>query len=115
MRRFDPWCVLIALSLALSVLQVASLTARAPVPEGLNVLISYTWSFYIIYWVVRDARKRRRIPCHEFGFLVAVFLPVSLAWYVFWTRGWRGIGPLAGLFGLANLPSIAWHVTWMLV
>jgi hypothetical protein len=39
-------------------------------------------------------------------FLVVTF-PVSIAWYCFWSRGWRGIKLLLGLGGLLFLPIFA--------
>jgi hypothetical protein len=114
MRRLDPWGVLIFLALGLSAIQVASRAARVPISEQADQLAVFAWGFSIVYWIVRDARRRSRVPCHEFGFLVAAAFPISLVWYVFWTRGWRGISTLGGLYGLMCLPGLAAYVTWLL-
>jgi hypothetical protein len=114
MRRSDPWCVLFVFALGLSTIQIGALAARVTIPEGTNLLAGLAWNLYVIYWVVRDACKRRLVPCYEFGLLVAVFFPVSVAWYAFWTRGWRGFLLLAGLFGLTILPSLSGSVVQLL-
>ncbi len=114
MRRSDPWCVLIVFALGHSAIQGGALAARVTIPAGANLLAGFAWNLYVVYWVVRDACKRRLVPCHEFGFLVAAFFPVSVAWYAFWTRGWRGFLPLASLFGLTILPSLSWIVVRLL-
>jgi hypothetical protein len=75
-------------------------------PESVLKLSSTAQILFVIYWVVMDARCRRRVPCHDFGFLVGVFLPVSLAWYLVWTRGLRGLLLLAGFALLLILPQL---------
>jgi hypothetical protein len=114
LRRSDPWCVLIVLALGLSAIQVGALAAGVTHLEQANRLAGYAWGLFVTYWVVRDVRKQRGSPCHEFGFLVAVFLPFSVAWYAFWTRGWRGILTLAGLLGLTILPEFSGSVVRLL-
>jgi hypothetical protein len=75
-------------------------------PENVLRLFSTVQVLFILYWVVIDARRRRCVPCHDFGFLVGVFLPVSLAWYVVWTRGLRGLLLLAGFALLVIAPQL---------
>jgi hypothetical protein len=54
-----------------------------------------------------DAVRKRLRPSFDFGlFLVATF-PLSVLWYCFWSRGWRGIKLLMGLAGLLFVPALA--------
>ena len=64
--------------------------------------------------MMADAHLRRQTPCYDFGFLVGVFFPISLVWYVFWSRGVRGILLLGALIGLMLLPWLAGIAAWVL-
>ncbi len=75
-------------------------------PQSVLTLSSTVQSLFILYWVVADARRRRRVPCHDFGFLVGIYLPVSLIWYLVWSRGLRGLLLLGGFVVLVALPQI---------
>jgi hypothetical protein len=115
------------MSSLLPALPVLILTAVCSVAEGVYVVTgtprSQAWvelssrglGLFLLFWVMIDARRRRCVPCHEFGFLVAVFMPASLVWYVFWTRGWRGAALLASFIGLVFVPSFVTIVIWTLL
>jgi hypothetical protein len=75
---------------------------------------SVALAFAYILWIMADAAMRRKTPCYDFGFLVAVFFPISLFWYVFWSRGWRGFLLLGALIALMLLPWLAAVVAWAL-
>jgi hypothetical protein len=75
--------------------------AAAP---NFDVVSAVSWEVLSILWVVADARGRRVVPCFEFGFLCLVFFPISLAWYCFWSRGWRGLLTLGLLASLRVIP-----------
>jgi hypothetical protein len=83
-------------------------------PEGVELLSGICLSLFVVYWIMLDARQRRRVPCHDFGFLVCVFLPVSLAWYVIWTRGLRGLLLLGFLMLVFAIPSLSAVFAWWL-
>ncbi len=57
-------------------------------------------------WVEADARRLRRMPCHEFGAFVLFGWPIAVPWYCFWTRGRRGWSVGLGLIALILAPSI---------
>lgn len=107
--------LLLVTVVAISALQAAYM-ASGVVPSTES---QYLWSFGLalafIVWVDSDASLRRKVPCHDFGFLVAVFFPVSLVWYAFWSRGWRGFYVLAGLFGLMLLPWLSALACWVML
>jgi hypothetical protein len=107
MRRISAFGPLVILAAMLAVVQtVYGLTGAAPSWLA-EVLLSYTFSLYVVFWMVLDAEERSRVPFFDFGMLAMAFFPVSLVWYVLWTRGWwRGLGVLALLFALALAPSL---------
>ena len=53
-------------------------------------------------------------PCFDFGFLVAVFFPISLVWYAFWSRGVRGVLLLGAMLGLMLIPWLSAIVVLLL-
>ena len=101
---------------------VASLTATTSMyvilgerpPEAVEAILRVAPAFFLVYWVVVDARRLRRVPCYEFGFLVGVFLPVSLPWYLIWSRGLRGLLLLGFFLLLINLPDLVAMIVWQL-
>lgn len=100
---------------AVSMLQMIYVAVGAT-PSGLaSILFQFSLVWAFILWVDADARHRHIVPCHDFGFLVAVFFPVSLIWYVFWSRGRRGFLALGGLLGVMILPSISAAIVWAMI
>jgi hypothetical protein len=115
MRPIGPMTILVAAVAALSALFISHVATSTPPSEEAQVLTSYGVTLAVVLWVIADARTRRKTPCYDFGFLVAIFFPASLLWYVFWSRGWRGLLTLSTLVGLMLVPwlsaSIAWFIT----
>ena len=107
MRRLGPFGWLIAAVAALSAFQVPYAALGVAPPDAAALLTSYGLALAFILWVVDDARARRCVPCFDFGFLVAAFFPASLAWYVHWSRGRRGVLVLAAFFALMLAPAVA--------
>jgi hypothetical protein len=81
----------------------------SPLFEGLG---SVGWCLLVVLWVDADARRRRRLPCYDFGFLAYVFFPLSVAWYCLWSRGWRGLLLLAALLALYMAPYALSALLW---
>ncbi len=98
----------------LSTFQFVYAAAGAAPPENVAQLASVAFVLACVLWIMADARRRRQTPCFDFGFLVAVFFPISLVWYVFWSRGTRGILLLAAFAGLMFLPGFATVAAWLL-
>jgi hypothetical protein len=96
-------------AISAAVWSLYALSGETP-PDSVVYLTGYSQSLFILYWLMIDARRRHRVPCHEFGFLVGLFMPVSLAWYLVWTRGLRGLLVFGGVVALWILPSAAWFV-----
>jgi hypothetical protein len=100
-----------AASAAFLVAHVA--VGRSP-SDTTQQLVSTGLALAIVLWMIADARMRRRTPCYDFGFLVAVYFPVSLVWYVFWSRGWKGLLILAAFVGLWLVPWFSALGVWVL-
>ena len=73
---------------------------------GTETILGVGWAFMLVLWMDADARKLRRLPCYDFGWLAAIYFPVSLLWYCFWSRGWRGALLLLMLLALWLVPYI---------
>jgi hypothetical protein len=85
-----------------------------PSPEAAS-LSSFALGLAFILWAQADARLRGGLAFHDFGFLVGVFMPISLLWYALWSRGWRGLLTLAALLGLMLTPWLAAVAAWLLL
>jgi hypothetical protein len=114
MKRLPPLGILFAIVALFSIFQFASVTLGTSDPEIAALLTSIGLSLAFVIWMMADARIRRRTPCYEFGFLVWVYFPLSLIWYVVWSRGWRAVFVLTGLFALMLLPRISTVMAWVL-
>ena len=106
MRRFGPMGMLVAAVVASSAFLIAHVAAGAIPSDEVQQLTSFGLALAFVLWVIADARSQHRTPCYDFGFLVAVFFPASLVWYVLWSRGWRGWLTLGALIGLMLLPWV---------
>jgi len=106
MRALSAFGPLLLLSASLAIFaSVYAMLGQEP-PDSVLTLSSTVQLLFILYWVVVDAHRRHRVPCHDFGFLVGTFMPVSLAWYLVWTRGLRGVLMLIGFAILVILPQL---------
>lgn len=114
MRRLGPMGILVATVASCSAFLVAYVAIDSAPSQGAQQLTSFGLSLAMVLWVMADARRGRRTPCYDFGFLVAAFFPVSLVWYVVWSRGRRGLLTLGALFGLMLLPWVSASVAWAL-
>jgi hypothetical protein len=106
--------IVVATAVMLSVLQIGYIWAGTDPPEQFARLASFAFALACVLWIMADARKRRQTPCFDFGFLVAVFFPVSVVWYAFWSRGVRGFLLLAALVGLMFVPWLSANVVFLL-
>jgi hypothetical protein len=97
-----------------SLLQCGYVWADQAPPDSFAQLGSIAFALGCVLWVVADAHKRRKTPCFDFGFLVAVFFPISLIWYAFWSRGVRGVLLLGAMLGLLLIPWLSAIVVLLL-
>src|SRR6478752_4576505 len=107
MKRLGPLGILVASVLILAALRFDYAALGRLPSENVSQMSSFALALACILWIMADAQTRRQTPCYDFGFLVAVFFPISLFWYVFWSRGWRGFLMLGTVLGLLLLPALA--------
>jgi hypothetical protein len=100
---------------AISILQVVYIIFGATPSGPATLLFQLTFALAFILWMETDARHRRILPCHDFGFLVGIFFPLSLVWYVFWSRGRKGVLALAGLLTLLMIPWLSAMAAWLVM
>ena len=114
MKRLGPFGILFASVIILAALQFDYAAAGTTPSQGVAQMSSFALALAFILWVTADAQLRRQTPCFDFGFFVAIFFPISVFWYVFWSRGLRGFLLLGALLGLMLLPWLAAVVGWFL-
>jgi hypothetical protein len=111
-RSLSPFGPLILLSLALSAF-LSSYAMLGTPPSDLAIqLLSFAMAVFVILWAQADARRRRCVPCFDFGFLLLLSFPIGLIWYVFWTRRVRGLLLLGALVALVYVPWLLAALVW---
>lgn len=117
MRWFlgNPAAHLVAYSVILTICFSAFVGSRTGPPPRFEEIASFGWALMLVLWMDADARRRRILPCYDFGFLAGVFFPVSLVWYCIWSRGWRGAFLFIGLLTLFIAPYTITGLIWWLV
>jgi hypothetical protein len=100
----SPLTPLAGLSLMTTALLCAYVIAGVAPSLLAQALLSFAWALFLILWADADARRRRKVPCYDFGFIAGLTYPVSLGWYCLWSRGWRGLLLLLALIALACVP-----------
>jgi hypothetical protein len=71
-------------------------TGAQPVPI-MEWLLTAGPVLMTILWICQDAQRRRIAAVTDLGFLLIVFWPFAIPWYVFRSRGWSGWKLLLGL------------------
>jgi hypothetical protein len=107
-----PLAPLVILSMMTGLLLAAHVAVRINLSPITEFLMSFGWFLMLVLWMDADARSRRRVPCYDFGMLAVLTFPLSVIWYCFWSRRWRGILfllLLGGLFYAPNIGAIILH------
>jgi hypothetical protein len=112
MRTLAAYGPLLVLVVALSAIASMYVILGERPPESVEVISQVAPAFFLVFWVVVDARRRRRVPCYDFGFLVALFYVVAVPWYLVWSRGWRGLLVLGYFMVLLLMPGIIASIVW---
>ena len=114
MRTLATCGPLLGLTVALAAIASMYVVLGEQPPELVEAIYSVGPAFFLVCWVILDARRLRRVPCHDFGFLVGLFLPVALPWYLVWSRGLRGLLLLGFFLLLVILPALSASIVWHL-
>jgi hypothetical protein len=112
---FRPLAPLVLFSVALTTLLCISLIAGFAPSATFELVASVSWSLLVAFWVMSDARRRRCVPCYDFGMFCYVFLPWIVPWYCFWSRGRRGVLTLGTIVGLWLVPYVVAAVVWQMI
>ena len=76
---------------------------------------AFTLPIYFVAWVQSDARGRRCTPFFDFGTFMMATWPVSVLWYLIWTRRWRGLLLVLMFLGLLFATTIVPFVVWVIL
>lgn len=109
------WGPLLALDALVSIALSIYIVAGAAPSDRMWILSSLSLEFFIVLWVMNDARERMCVPCFDFGFFVLAGFPVSVVWYLFWTRSWRAFITLGIFLGLYLIPWLCAVALWMVI
>jgi hypothetical protein len=112
---FKPLAPLFFFSLALTALLSICLVAGFAPSATFELVASISWSLLVAFWVVADARRRKCVPCYDFGMFCYLFLPWVVPWYCFWSRGWRGALTLATILCLWLAPYVVATIVWRIL
>lgn len=107
-----PLSPLVALSCATTVVLCVLVAVGRSASPWVDVALDYGWPLMLLVWMTADARRIRRTPCYDFGFLAALCFPLSLPWYCVWSRGWRGVLLLFLLLALWVAPHVLAALFW---
>ncbi len=76
-----------------------------------------TWSivsfFLTILWVYYDANREDFDKPFDFGFLVYIFWPIALPWYLITTRGLKGVLIFLGFILIWLMPGLAGLIAYV--
>ena len=110
---YHPLSPLVIFAVVLStIFSIYLLAGMSPSPT-FEVVATFCSGFLLIYWMVADARQRGQVPCFDFGFLCYILFPLTLPWYCFWSRGWRGVLMLLLLVAIFLTPYVVSTVVWI--
>jgi hypothetical protein len=108
-----PFAPLVFFSVALTAMLATYLVGGFAPSPTFEMLSTLSWALLLALWVVADARRRKQIPCYDFGFFCYLFLPVLVPGYCFWSRGWRGVLTLVAIATLWLMPYIVATMVWI--
>jgi hypothetical protein len=114
MEKIPKYIVLtlIIASALLSIKQFRLGTEASEFADGLSAIWTLIFSVLVGVWTERDNSGARFSKPFEFGFFVYLFWPLILPYYLFKTRGVKGLLFAPGFFVLYSAPYIAWFWGW---
>jgi hypothetical protein len=112
-RWLTSWGPLLVLTGALALFESAYVAFQVPPSPLAATIMVYSVPLYLAFWVLMDARLRRCVPCMDFGLFVYMAFPLSIAWYVLWSRRLRGLLILGAFTGLYLAPWLVAVFVWI--
>jgi hypothetical protein len=80
-----------------------------------ELVAAFGWTVLLALWIVADARRRKCVPCFDFGLFCYLFLPIAAPGYCFWSRGARGTLMILALVLLWLAPYLLAIAVWLLL
>jgi hypothetical protein len=103
-----PLVFLIALATIYAIgLSIVEANALVPAPDQTRTLWNILFSLILTWWIYADRHVRRfRVP-YEFETFAFFAWPFVVPYYLYRTRGWRGLLWGLGIGGLYLVPYLA--------
>ena len=108
----NPLAPLLAFSVLLSVFFVTYVSNGRIMSPAFETIAGMFAAILFVYWIIADTKRLQADSCYDFGFLCAVFFPLSLPWHCFRSRGWKGIFTLMLLLSIWLLPYLIFGIAW---
>lgn len=103
---------LIFLSICMGFVEVL-LNARGDVvSDSTQTLWGGIFLILTIIWATADAEKSNFYKPHDFGFLMYIFWPIAMPYYLISTRGLEGVVVYVGFWGICLGPWLAGLVAY---
>jgi len=104
---------LLAFSFCLSVVQILLNLRGEEISDATDALWSGVFLLTTIFWAYYDADRRDFDKPFDFGFLIYVFWPIALPWYLIKTRGIEGLLIFLGFMAIWLGPWLAGLVAYV--
>jgi hypothetical protein len=82
------------------------MSRRLVVPEASNGLYFILFGLFLTWWVRIDRRARGFGAPYDFDYFVFFAWPLMVPYYLYRTRGWKGILFGVGMCGLCIAPYV---------
>jgi len=107
------WGPLLVIAASLCLFQSAYVVLGLVPSAAASILLGNALLLFVVLWIPVDARRRRCVPCFDFGFFVVLAYPLSVVWYLLWSRRLRGLLTLGVLLLLYLAPWLCALATWI--
>ncbi len=103
---------LLIMSICNSYLQIVLTFSEKEVELNSDILWVFMFGLLVAWWCQIDARLHHANKGFDFGFIVYIFWPVMVPYYVLSTRGIEGILVVFGFIALYSLPIVSSLIAW---
>ncbi len=98
--------ILLVLALCMSLMEVSFTLQAQQVSDTTRIIWGFVFLISSVLWVANDVKGRNFPRPFEFSFLMYIFWPIALPWYLMKTRGAEGFVLFLGFVAL-------WLAPWM--